>query len=604
MLSVILANKIFTLKVRYTLVLKPFFLYILVTGMLAFHAKAQQKIALMVDISDNHSFIKKLKIKPFYESKKMAEEEVNNIVSSLRSEGFLLADIDSIKYDSLLCKASLHSGAKYKWAHLSKGNVDIEILANTGFNERLYAHVTFTPKEVSSLLEKLLKYCDDNGYPFARVKLDSVEVENNAISAQLKITKHRLIKIDSLIIVGNANIKKRYLYRYLHIKEGSLYDEHQIRQIEQRIRQLPFVKQTKQQIVKITDKDTKLILFLDKKSASQFDGIIGLQPQTSGKTVLTGNINIKLYNSIFRRGELFNLNWQRLQYQTQDFKSNVVYPYIFNSPLGVDYSLSIYKRDTTFIDIQNNIGIQYLFSGLNYFKVFFRKRNTNLLSTASFVGKTTLADYADIGTGAYGVAFFYEKLNYKFNPRSGVSIYLSASAGSRKIHKNVKLDAELYDGIQLSTTQYQTDASMSFFIPLLKYSTIRMAFQGGSLNSPQLFTNELYRIGGFKSIRGIDEQSIYASTYGIGTIEYRFLFEQNSAFLLFADGGWYENASYNFNVLNPNAKKHDMPYSVGAGVMFQTKAGVFQLNYAIGHQFNNDFSLRTGKINFGIVNTF
>ena len=584
---------------RCALVLSKHLLHIFFFCLLGSSIKAQQKIALNVDVSDNHSFIKKLKIKAFYESKKAIEEELNNIISSFRSAGYLLADVDSVVYDSLFCKATIHSGAKYKWAHLKKGNVDDEILANTGFNERMYANVNFTPKEVSSLMEKLLIYCDNNGYPFARVKLDSVVIEDNAISAKLKITKHRLIKIDSFVVVGNANIKKRYLYRYLHIKEGNLYDEHQIKQIEQRIRQLPFVKQTKQQIVRITDKDTKLILFLDKKSASQFDGILGLQPQPSGKTVLTGNVNIKLYNSIFRRGELFNLNWQRLQYQTQDFKTNVVYPYLFNTPLGADYSLSIYKRDTTYIDIQNNIGIQYLFSGLNYFKVFFKQRNTNLLSTTALVGATVLPSYADIGTSAYGVAFFYEKLNYKFNPRSGVSINISSSAGSRNIHKNAKLNDELYDGVKLSSTQYQFDANMSCYIPLFKYSTIKMAFQGGSINSPQLFTNEIYRIGGFKSIRGIDEQSIYASSFGIGTLEYRFLFEQNSAFLLFADGGWYENISYNSTL-----PRHDMPYSVGAGVMFQTKAGIFQLNYAIGHQFNNDFSLKTGKINFGIVNTF
>lgn len=581
------------------IILNKIGIYIVLFGLLSLSVKAQRKIALKVNVSDNHSFTKKLKIKPFYESKKAIEDELNNIVSSFRSQGYLLADVDSVIYDSLFCQASLHSGAKYKWAHLSKGNLDDDIMAATGFHERMYANAVFTPKEVSSLMEKILNYCENNGRPFARVKLDSVIINDNYIDARLHITKHRLIKIDSFIVMGNANIKKRYLYRYLHIKEGDLYNEHQIRQIEQRLRQLPFVKQTKPQLVKITDKDTRLILFLDKKNASQFDGIIGLQPQPDGKTVLTGNVNIKLYNSIFRRGELFNLNWQRLQYQTQDFKSNVVYPYLFNTPLGVDYSLSIYKRDTTYIDIQNNIGIQYLFSGLNYFKVFYKQRSTNLLSTAALAGATVLPTYADISTGSYGVSFFYEKLNYKFNPRKGVSINVTASAGSRSIHKNSKLNAELYDGIQLNSTQYQVDANLACYIPLFKYSAIKMAFQGGSLNSPQLFTNELYRIGGFKSIRGINEQSIYASTFGIASIEYRFLFEENSAFLLFADGAWYENKSY-----NSSFPSGDMPYSVGAGVLFQTKAGVFQLNYAIGHQLNNPFSLRTGKINFGIVNTF
>ena len=83
---------------------------------------------LKVDVIDNHSFIKKLKIKPFYESKKAIEEELNNIISSFRSAGYLLADVDSVGYDSLFCSAKLHSGAKYKWAHLSKGNLDDDLL--------------------------------------------------------------------------------------------------------------------------------------------------------------------------------------------------------------------------------------------------------------------------------------------------------------------------------------------------------------------------------------------------------------------------------------------------------------------------------------------
>ncbi|HKC66981.1 MAG TPA: hypothetical protein VKG26_02030, partial [Bacteroidia bacterium] len=198
-------------------------LYILLFCLFGLSIKAQRKISLKIDVSDNHSVVKKLKIKPFYESKKAIEEELNTIISSFRSEGYLLADIDSVRYDSLFCLASLHSGAKYKWARLSKGNADDNLMAATGFHERMYSNVVFTPKEVSNLLEKILTYCDNNGYPFARVKLDSVVVQDNAISARLKVTKHRLIKIDSFLVVGNANIKKRYLYRYLHIKEGDLY---------------------------------------------------------------------------------------------------------------------------------------------------------------------------------------------------------------------------------------------------------------------------------------------------------------------------------------------------------------------------------------------
>jgi hemolysin activation/secretion protein len=247
--------------------------------------------------------------------------------------------------------------------------------------------------------------------------------------------------------------------------------------------------------------------------------------------------------------------------------------------------------------VQNNVGLQYLFNGLNNIKVFYRQRNSNLLSTAALSGVSVLPNYADISTYAYGLGIFYEKLDYKFNPRRGISINASGSAGNRQIKKNNKLSDALYNNIQLRSTQYQAEGNISFYLPLRKFSTIKIATQGGSILSPQLFKNELYRIGGFRTLRGFDEQSIFASSYAIGTLEYRFLFEQNSALILFADGAWYENNSQGTYI-------HDTPYSIGAGVSFETKAGIFQMNYAIGSQFGNPFDLRTGKINFGVVNTF
>jgi hypothetical protein len=71
------------------------------------------------------------------------------------------------------------------------------------------------------------------------------------------------------------------------------------------------------------------ILFLEKKNASQFDGIVGILPSDNGKTVFTGDLKIKLVNSILKSGETIDINWRRLQTQTQDLKANIIYPYIF-----------------------------------------------------------------------------------------------------------------------------------------------------------------------------------------------------------------------------------------------------------------------------------
>jgi outer membrane protein insertion porin family len=46
------------------------------------------------------------------------------------------------------------------------------------------------------------------------------------------------------------------------------------------------------------------------------------------------------------------------------------------------------------------------------------------------------------------------------------------------------------------------------------------------------------------------------------------------------------------------------PMSVGAGINFETKAGIFNLSYAIGKQQGNGFDLRIGKIHAGLTALF
>ena len=110
--------------------------------------------------------------------------------------------------------------------------------------------------------------------------------------------------------------------------------------------------------------------------------------------------------------------------------------------------------------------------------------------------------------------------------------------------------------------------------------------------------NDMFRIGGFTVLRGFDEQSIYASTYGVGTAELHYLLEQNSYLFVFFDQGWYQKEQAGL------ANITDMPYGFGAGMSFQTKAGIFSIDYALGSQMNNPISFRGGKINFGIASYF
>lgn len=110
----------------------------------------------------------------------------------------------------------------------------------------------------------------------------------------------------------------------------------------------------------------------------------------------------------------------------------------------------------------------------------------------------------------------------------------------------------------------------------------------------KIFKNELYRIGGLSTLRGFDEESIYASEYLIGSSEIRFLFEENSAFFAFYDQAYYKSIDV----------KNDNPAGFGAGIEFQTKAGIFTFSYALGSQLGNSVQFKTARVHFGFVNRF
>jgi hypothetical protein len=346
------------------------------------------------------------------------------------------------------------------------------------------------------------------------------------------------------------------------------------------------------------EKETRLLLYLENKKASQFDGIIGVLPDNDnpGKINLTGEVHLKLQNSL-RRGEVIELNWKTIPVKTQDLKVHVLYPFILNTPIAVDANLNLYKKDTTYIDVEKNLGVQYLFTGNNYVKVFVNNKESSLINTKGLENITVLPSYADVSITSYGLGGHYERLDYRLNPRKGILLESTVSVGNREINKSSAIPVHLYDSVKLKTTQYRAELTADYYFSLGQRQVIDVGNKSGYLYGSDIFTNELYRIGGLRSLRGFDEESIYASAYSIVKVEFRYLLEQNSFLFFFANGAWYENKSRNKNIW-------DRPYGFGTGINFETKLGIMSISYALGKEFKNPVYFRNAKVHFGIVNYF
>ena len=528
-------------------------------------------------------------------------KEIQKVLFALYDDAYITASVDSTTQDSTTIRAYLTHGKQYEWAHLSKGNVDEGTLSLIGYRDKLYRNTPFYYKDFFRFMDKVISFYEDHGYPFVQVKLDSVKLSGNQVSATLNLKKMKLIKVDSIEVKGTFKVSPQYLYGYLGIKPGDLYNEGKVRAISGRLKALPFLSQAKQlQVIFVEDK-AKIYLFLDKKPADQVNGIVGILPNnTTGKIVVTGDINLQLQNS-FHRAEEIGMHWQHTQPLTQSLDMHFSYPYLFKTPFGFDEDFKLFKQDTTYLLLDNKIGVKYMLIGGNYWKLFYENISSSLIATSSLQYQTTnLPGFADVTTQLYGVEYKANHLDYIYNPRSGYSIIASVAAGTKNIRQNPALNPQIYEGLQLKSDEYRGGIKASYYIPFFLRSAFMLGFNGGYINAPSLLNNDLYRIGGFSILRGFDEQSIFTNAYSIGTIELHYLLEQNSFMYLFSDFGWYQTT------IATMSTKEYRPYGFGAGMDFQTKAGIFSISYALGggNGAQPTIDFKSGKINFGIINSF
>jgi len=186
---------------------------------------------------------------------------------------------------------------------------------------------------------------------------------------------------------------------------------------------------------------------------------------------------------------------------------------------------------------------------------------------------------------------------------------LTVSAGIRRIRPNNNISnikdpsnpgfnfQSLYDSLGTKAYTFRIKGNLARFFKTGKQTTLKTAVNVGLVQSPRIFRNELFQIGGFRMLRGFDEESIFASAYAVVTAEYRILIGLNSYIYAFTDGAWVRNNSQFANTTNTF-------FGTGLGLAFETKAGIFNIAFAAGKRNDLSFNLRQSKIHFGYVNFF
>jgi outer membrane translocation and assembly module TamA len=142
------------------------------------------------------------------------------LVQLLQSEGYLLAYLESFSIAQKQANARIYVGSRFEWLALTGGNITPSLFRKIGFHDRLYQGKPFKYSEVAKVQKEILDYAEQNGFPFAKLSLDSLKIDNNKFSAAFNFEEGPLIIFDSIRVEGNAKIKAKFLGKYLGIEMG------------------------------------------------------------------------------------------------------------------------------------------------------------------------------------------------------------------------------------------------------------------------------------------------------------------------------------------------------------------------------------------------
>ena len=546
-----------------------------------------------------------------FKTKMACAQYISNLPSLLQSRGFATASIDSVQEDSMSTILHIFFGRRLTVGHINTAAVDRQLLEASGWKQQNPDGKPLTPEKLQALQTAMLHYLENNGYPFAKLQLDSIRFAEDRFFGRLQLEKGPLYKIDSIRVYGDVKISKRFLQRYLEIPNGSIYIKEKLQDISRKILELPYMQEQQSWNLTMLGTGSILNLYLKPKKSSQVNVLLGLLPaneQTiNNKVLVTGEANINLRNAL-GNGESIGLNWQQIQVKSPRLDLSFQQPYLFGSNFGVSSSFNLFKKDSSFVNLSLVLGMQYMLSARKTGRVFIENLKTNLVNvdTVSVKAAKKLPSAIDVRSVNFGIQYQYNNTDFRFNPKSGSELDFVVTTGTRHIKKSstiLKLSsrdfnyASLYDTFKLKSYQLRLKVSAAHYFPMGRQSTTKVALTAGWFQSPSVFRNELFQIGGYKLLRGFDEESIFASQYAVTTVEYRYLIGLNSYLFTFIDGGWAANKSGERRASNAFI-------GGGAGMAFETKAGIFNISYAAGKRDDIKFNLRQSKIHLGYINFF
>ena len=237
------------------------------------------------------------------------------------------------------------------------------------------------------------------------------------------VSKSNSRTINKIILKGYDKFPQSFVTRYLKIKSDDTFSLDEIKEKSKALNNLVFANQMRDPEVLFSKDSTILYMYLEKTKSNTFDGFLGFGTnESNGKIEFDGYLNLNLTNNL-NYGESLKLLYKSDENDQQTFDLKINAPYIFKTPVGLGVNLNIFKRDSSFATVAQNIKLNYQINNRQRLSTGFTSINsTDLLETSS----PLIQDY---NTQLYALNYHYSikqhlnllfPLQFLFNISGGI----------------------------------------------------------------------------------------------------------------------------------------------------------------------------------------
>jgi len=474
-------------------------------------------------------------------------EEVNKVSETIQKLGYIESEVSTLTTVNDSTFSYFYSlGKKTNLIYIYIGKKNASFFDNPSDTLK----IEFSKTE--EFLQNTIKKIERKGYSISKVRLKNVSKQTNQLVADLDIELDQKRLINEIVINGydkfpagyKKNINKKYTQK--------VFNQESLEKISNDFKSIRFIKQTKYPEILFSTDSTKIYVYVEKKKNNFFDGFLGFS-NSDEKLILNGYVDLNLNNTL-NSGDIFSVKWRSDGKDQTNFNLGIELPFLFKSPLGLKAQLNIFKQDSTFQNSKTDLDIGYYLN--NNSKVFVGYQSVE----SSDIKNSNTSLLNDFTNNFITSSFEYVTVKDDFLFPEKTFFFLKIGVGKRDSKFN-------------SNSQFLGQLNVNHIFEFNPKNSLYVSSQNYFLQSDTYLTNELFRFGGIKSIRGFKENSLQGNQVSVLISEYRYKFSPNLFMHSIIDYGYFKDNTTNLS---------NKPLGFGLGFGLLTNNGLLNFIYANG----------------------